>query len=183
MNDVFRALGDSAGRRKKQMTRTLIAVLLLCGSVCYGQVPTWHQKMKRIVPASSTLQDIEHAFANADLQKRWVSDGVEARYYRMREGRLSLYLASGECTVGAQAVSVPRNTVLQATFFPVEETTISKFKLAKREFLETMENDNPTVNLISSRLGLEYSTQKKRVISLTVFPAGFSSDSFKCLNR
>ena len=51
------------------MTRTLVAVLLLCGSVCYGQVPTWHQKMKRIVPASFYLQDIEPAFANADLQK------------------------------------------------------------------------------------------------------------------
>ena len=150
------------------MTRTLVAVLLLCGSVCYGQVPTWHQKMKRIVPASSTFRT-----SNLRLQmliyRSWVSDGVEARYYRMRRGRLSLYLASGECTVGAQAVSVPRNTVLQATFFPVEETTISKFKLAKREFLETMENDNPTVNLISSRLGLEYSTQKKRY-KLNGFP-------------
>lgn len=165
------------------MTRTLIAVLLLCCSVCYGQEPTWHQKVKSIVPASSTLQDIEHAFANADLQRRWLNEGVEARYYRMREGRLSVYLASGECTVGVQAVRVPRNTVLLATFFPSRETTISKFKLAKNEFLATMENDNPTVNLISSRLGLEYSTQKKRVISLTVFPSGFSSDSFKCLNR
>jgi len=120
------------------MTKTFIAVLLLCYAVSFGKAPTWHQRLTQIVPTVSTLQDVEQAFANADLKKSWLNDGVEARYYQMPEGRLSVYLAAGECTLGPEAARVPRDTVLQATFFPVEETRLSKFKLPKSAFLETM---------------------------------------------
>ena len=163
------------------MSKTFMFLYLLClaCSISFGQDPRWHQKLKQIVPSVSKKVDVERTFKDAKLDKTWINNGVEARYYRTGDGRLSVYFAESVCTIG-DGKTIDKGTVIDATFFPVEKVSLRKFKVSKKDFSETMENDNPTTHFISSTLGLDYSTQRGRVINVTIFPRGFSSDSFKC---
>jgi hypothetical protein len=144
------------------MSKALVAVLLLYCSASFAQGPSWHGRLTQIIPTVSTKSDVDRLFPNR------------------AEGRFSVYIATGKCTLGEYSKLVPKDTILQITFFPVNAVSLSQFKLAMSEFRETMENDNPTTHFVSSKLGLDYSTQRKRVISVTLFPRGYSSDSFSC---
>jgi hypothetical protein len=144
----------------------------------FAQPPTWHTKLRQLEPTISSGNDVERIFLEYKLEKSFIDKGIEARYYQSPEGRLSVYLAATECAVGSNQLS--RGSVINATFFPIVKDSLSKFKLSKRAFSETMENDNPTIHLINSSAGLDYSTQRGRVINVTIFPPGFSGDYFKC---
>lgn len=165
------------------MNRQLLlgaCLLYLLSSTVLAQGPGWHRKLREIVPTVSSAEDVETRFKHAVLERKFVDKGVEARFYEMPEGRLSVYLAHGRCSLESNTKEIPSGTILEIAFFPSTELPLRKFGLVNKTYEETMEDDNPTTHLISVALGIDYAVQAGRVIGVTVFPAGSSRGSVKC---
>lgn len=149
-----------------------ILIYLITVVTAFGQPPVWYVKLLKLQPLVSDKTDVEKVFENPKVDKNFIDGGIEAVYYETSDGKLTVLYSSGDCTFGrTNDFQTTKGKVINILFFPINRRIkISKFNINKQN-LETRTEHEGTTYLTDNEIGIEYGTQKERVIHIKMFPS------------
>jgi hypothetical protein len=136
----------------------------------FGQVPDWFSNLLRIRAGASTMADVERSFPEARIESEFISRGIRSVYYTTQDGKLSVKYTNVQCIVSQpERLEIGKGKVLDAFFSIRRGAALADLGYSKDSMYRYFEDDNPTEHFMDKTKGIDFSLQRNKITSITIF--------------